>query len=196
MSEPGEHTEAQVREEIVIYGALLWRRGLVAGSSGNVSVRLGDGTLIVTPAGRALRDLRPDDLVRTSPEGEPLGTGLRPTSELPLHVAAYRVRADVRCVVHTHPAYCTAWSKTGALFPLDTVGAMESLGTIRFTAYAKSGTRDLAEICSAAFAAGADTILMERHGLSSAATTLETAFLRTELAEQTAQIEFAAKLLV
>ena len=192
MTEPGE---AQVRAEIVLYGALLWQRGLVAGSSGNVSVRLGDGTIVVTPAGRALRDVQADELVRTDAAGVPLAAGARPTSELPLHVAAYRVRPDIRCVVHTHPVYCTAWSKTGALFPLDTVGAMESLGPIRFTAYAKSGTRELAEICSEAFAAGADTIVMERHGLSSAAATLETAFLRTELAEQTARIEFAAKLL-
>jgi ribulose-5-phosphate 4-epimerase/fuculose-1-phosphate aldolase len=53
----------------------------------------------------------------------------------------------------------------------------------------------LAEICSAAFATGADTIVMERHGLSSIATTLDQAFLRTDLAEQTAHIEFVARLL-
>ena len=192
MTEP---SEAQARAEIVRYGALLWERGLVAGSSGNVSVRLSDGSIVVTPAGRALRDLHPDELVRTGADGVPLVPGSRPTSELPLHVAAYRVRPDVRCVVHTHPTYCTAWSKSGALFPLETVGAIESLGPIRFTAYAKSGTQHLAEICSAAFAAGADTIVMERHGVSSAAATLETAFLRTELAEQTARIELIARVL-
>ncbi len=192
MAEP---SEAQVRAEIVRYGALLWQRGLVAGSSGNISIQLGDGTIVVTPAGRALRDLHAGELVRTDAGGVPLAAGARPTSELPLHVAAYRVRPDVRCVVHAHPTYCTAWSKSGALFPLDTVGAMESLGPIQFTAYAKSGTRELADICATAFAAGADTILMERHGLSSAAATLETAFVRTELAEQTARIELAARLL-
>ena len=187
--------EAQARDEIAAYAALLWRRGLVAGSSGNVSVRLDDGTILVTPAGRSLRALDPAELVRTTPEGIPLAAGPRPTSELPLHLAAYRVRPDVRCVVHTHPTYCVGWSKCGGLFPLDTVGAMESLGTIAFTRYARSGSTELAEICSAAFAAAADTIVMERHGLSSVGTSLDAAFLRTDLAEQTAHIEFTARVL-
>lgn len=188
-------TEAGAREAIAVTSALLWQRGLVAGTSGNVSVRLPDGTIVVTPAGRSLRALDPSDLVRTSPDGIPLEGGARATSELPLHLAAYRARPEITCVVHTHPTYCVAWSKTGALFPLDTVGAIESLGPIAFTRYAKAGTQELADICRAAFAAANDTIVMERHGLSCVGTSLENALLRTDLAEQTAHIEFAASLL-
>jgi ribulose-5-phosphate 4-epimerase/fuculose-1-phosphate aldolase len=184
-------TEAQARREIVAYGTLLWQRGLVAGSSGNVSMRLDDGTILVTPSGRALRALEPSELVRTTLDGIPVA-GTRPTSELPLHLAAYRVRPDVRCVVHTHPTYCVGWSKTGALFPLDTVGAIESLGAVAFTPYAKSGSTELADLCSHAFAGPVDTVVMERHGLSSVGTTLESAFIRTDLAEQTAHIEYLA----
>lgn len=185
--------EAQARAQIVAYGALLWQRGLVAGASGNISVRLDDGTLLVTPTGRSLRALEPAALVRTTAEGVPLEPGAQPTSELPLHLAAYRVRPEIGCVVHTHPTHCVGWSKTGELFPLDTVGAIESLGPIAFTPYAKSGTQALADICSAAFATAVDTIVMERHGLSSVGATLEAAFLRTDLAEQTAHIEFVAR---
>lgn len=186
-------TEASARAAIVAYCGLLWERNLVAGSSGNVSVRLEDGTLAVTPSGRSLRALQPEDIVRVSSEGRTLGGG-RATSELPLHLAAYAARAGVGCVVHTHPASCVAWSKTGGLFPLDTVGAIESLGVIAFTRYARSGTAELAAICSAALRE-CDTIVMERHGLTSVAAELETAFLRTDLAEQTARIELAALLL-
>lgn len=189
-------TEADARAAIATYAALLWQRGLVAGSSGNVSARLPDGTILVTPAGRALRSLGPHDLVRTTAEGLPLGNGdAPPTSELPLHLAAYRARPDITCVVHTHPTYCVAWSKTGALFPLDTVGAIESLGTIAFTRYANAGTEELARICGEAFSRNVDTIVMERHGLSCVGLTIESAFLRTDLAEQTAHIEYAAKML-
>lgn len=188
-------TETQARDAIVAYSALLWERGLVAGSSGNVSLRLDDGTILVTPASRSLRALSAADLVRTSADGAPLDAHARPTSELPLHLAAYRARPDAVCVVHTHPTYCVAWSKTGALFPLDTVGAIESLGTIAFTPYAKAGTQELADICCAAFAQPVDTIVMERHGLSCIGTTLEAAFMRTDLAEQTAKIEYAARML-
>ncbi len=188
-------TEAQARAAIVAYGTLLWERGLVFGSSGNLSLRLDDGTIVVTPTMQSLRALDPDALVRVSPDGAPLDPEQRATSELPLHLAAYRARPDIRCVVHTHPTYCVAWSKHGRLFPLDTVGATESLGPIAFTRFAKPGSQELATLCSAAFAEKADTIVMERHGVSSVAPDLETAFLRTDLAEQTARLELAALLL-
>jgi len=188
-------TESQARAQIVVYAALLWSRGLVYGTSGNVSVRLGDGTLLVTPSGRSLRALEEYELVRTSPEGQPVDPSQRPTSELPLHVAAYRTRPDIRCVIHTHPTACVAWSKQGVLFPLDTVGAQESLDPISFTTYAPSGTVELADRCAHALAAGAQSVVMERHGLSSVGRTLETAFVRTDLAEQTAAIELQAALL-
>lgn len=187
--------ELEAYREIVAAAALLWQRGLVAGTSGNISVRLPDGTIVVTPAGRSLRSLAPSDLVRTTPDGVPLDASMHPTSELPLHLAAYRARPEITCVVHTHPTYCVAWSKTGALFPLDTVGAIESLGPIAFTRYAKAGTEELADICRDAFSAANDTIVMERHGLSCVGTSLESALQRTDLAEQTAHIEFAARLL-
>ncbi len=187
--------QSEARRAIVEYSGLLWSRGLVAGNSGNVSVRLDDGTLLVTPSGVSLRALRPHEIVATDAQGVALPGAGRPTSEVPLHVAAYRVRPDARCVIHTHPAYCVAWSKTGTLFALDTVGAIESLGSILWTPYAPSGTPELAAICSSAFAAPCDTLVMERHGLSVLAANLETAFVRTDLAEQTARIECAARLL-
>ncbi|MGP6157079.1 MAG: class II aldolase/adducin family protein [Vulcanimicrobiaceae bacterium] len=175
------------------YAALLWNRGLVFGSCGNVSARLDDGTFVVTPTRRALRALAPADLVLVAPDGSPLETGKRPTSELLLHVGAYRARPDIRCLIHTHPTYCVGWSKSGALFPLDTVGAMEALGPIGFTRYAKSGTHELADVCCSALAGGFDTIVMERHGLSSIAAELEVAYLQSDLAEQTAHLEFVAR---
>lgn len=188
--------ESDARQAIVEYAELCWYRGLVAGNSGNISVRLDDGTLLVTPSGVSLRELEPEDLVATDPTGVPLDGAGRPTSELPLHIAAYRVRPDARCVIHTHPTYCVAWSKTGGIFALDTVGAIESLGSILWTPYARSGTHELAEICSHAFATPCDTIVMANHGLSCLAGDLETAFVRTDLAEQTARIEFAARVLM
>ncbi len=188
--------ERAARDAIVTYAALLWQRGLVAGNSGNISVRLDDGTLLVTPTGVSLRALELDDILRTAADGTPLDASRRPTSELPLHLAAYRVRPEIRCVVHTHPTYCVAWSKTGGLFPCDTVGAIESLGAIAWTRFARSGTTELADICSEAFARPVDSVVMARHGLSCVARDLETAFIRTDLTEQTAHIEHAARTLL
>ena len=156
-----------------------------------ISVRLDDGTIVVTPGGRSLRALGPADLACIDADGIARDQGPRATSELPLHLAAYRARSDIACVVHTHPANCVAWSKTGRLFPLDTVGAAESLGPIAFVPYEPPGSRALAAACALAFAR-ADTVLMERHGLSVVGAGLERAFEITDLAEQTAAIELGA----
>lgn len=161
---------------------------MVAGTSGNVSWRLEDGDLLVTPSARSLGTIGEADLVRTAPDGTPRDDAQRPTSELPLHIAAYRVRPEARCVVHTHPTYCVVWSKTGRVFPRDTVGASESLRTVTWTPYARNGTALLADLCAEAFAAGADVVLMERHGVSVLSESLEDAFMQTDLAEEAARI--------
>ena len=182
--------EANARAAIVCYGQRLWDRRLVTGSSGNISVRLDDGDLIVTPSGGALAYLTPEDLVRVDPHGLPRDRSQRPTSELPLHLAAYRERPAIRCVIHTHPTFCVVWSRTGSVFPRDTVGASETLGSVAWTAFRPNGSRALAELCALEFARGIDTVIMERHGLSSIAEHLEEAFLQTDLAEEAARIAY------
>ncbi len=73
--------------------------------------------------------------------GEPrTRPGSRPTSELPLHLAAYAARPEIRAVIHTHPTFCVVWSKTGAIFERDTVGARETLGEVAWTPYAPPGS--------------------------------------------------------
>ena len=182
-------TETEARAEIVEFGRRVWQRRLTSGSSGNISVRLGDGNLIVTPAGKSLERLTPGDLVCVDAEGNVRDRGT-PTSELPLHLAAYRVRPDIRCVVHTHPTFSVVWSRTGSIFPRDTVGAMESLAACAWTPYRKNGTEELAAVCAEEFAKGADVVVMERHGVSAVATSLEEAFVQTDSCEEAARIAY------
>jgi L-fuculose-phosphate aldolase len=187
-------TEAQARESIAEYCALLWDRRLVTGSSGNVSMRLEDGDLVVTPTLQSLRVVRPDDLVRTDATGTPRDGAQRATSELPLHIAAYSVRPDIRCVIHTHPTFCVVCSKLGRVFARDTVGARETLGEVAWTPFRPAGSQELAEVTSAEFARGVDIVLMERHGVSALGRTLEEAFVSTDLAEEAARMDFFSRL--
>lgn len=189
-------TEAQARESIAEYCALLWERRLVTGSSGNVSMRLEDGDLVVTPTLRSLRTVGPNDLVRTDAHGTPRDSAQRATSELPLHIAAYSVRPDIRCVIHTHPTFCVVCSKLGRVFARDTVGARETLGEVAWTPYRPAGSQELASVTSAEFARGIDIVLMERHGLSALGRTLEEAFVSTDLAEEAARIDFFCRVRV
>ncbi|MGB6061958.1 MAG: class II aldolase/adducin family protein [Candidatus Aquilonibacter sp.] len=171
-------------------GRRLWKRRLVTGSSGNLSYRMDDGTLLVTPSARSIGDLHPRDLVALDADGTLRhGSGV-PTSELPLHLAAYRARTDITCVVHTHPTMCVVWSKTGTIFPRDTVGASETLRSCAWTPYFRNGSQELADACAEQFAAGVDVVMMERHGLSVVSESLEDAFLQTDLAEEAARIAY------
>ncbi len=187
-------SDARARSEIAHYCRLLWDRRLVTGTSGNVSVRLDDGDLLVTPSGVSLRELYENDIVRVDAHGTPRNPQQRPTSELPLHLAAYDVRADARCIIHTHPTFCVVWSKVGSVFPRDTVGARETLGPVAWTAYRDPGTHDLARLCAVEFSRGFDTVVMERHGVSTVATTLEHAFVLTDLAEEAARIAYFSRI--
>jgi len=148
-----------------------------------------DGTVLVTPSAQSIGDLRPEDIVALGADGLPREGGV-PTSELPLHLAAYRVRSDITCVAHTHPTMCVVWSKTGALFPRDTVGASETLRRCAWTPYFRNGSEELASVCAEQFAQGVDVVLMERHGLSVVSQNLDDAFLQTDLAEEAARIAY------
>jgi L-fuculose-phosphate aldolase len=159
-------------------------------------MRIHGGDIVVTPSQRSLANLEPDELVLVDPRGVPHNAAQRPTSELPLHLAAYRVRPDIACVMHTHPTMTVVYSKTGALFPRDTVGAGETLGATAWTPYRKNGTQELAEVCAAEFERGIDVVVMERHGLSVVASTLEVAFMQTDLAEEASRIAYFSHALV
>ena len=67
-------------------------------------------------------------------------------------------------------------------FPQDTVGARETLGPIAWTAFRPAGSSDLADLCAGEFARGYNTVLMERHGLSTLGKSLEEAFVLSDLA--------------
>ncbi len=186
-------TREDSRAEIVRCCARLWNRRLVTGTSGNVSVRLASGDVLVTPSQRSLEELRVDELVLVDSDGLPRDAQ-RPTSELALHLAAYRARPDARCVVHTHPTFCVVWSRTGRIFPQDTVGARETLGVVGWSPYFPPGSTELALRCADQFARGSDTVLMERHGLSTLGANLDVAFALTDLAEEAARIAYYASL--
>ncbi|HEY5256932.1 MAG TPA: class II aldolase/adducin family protein [Candidatus Baltobacteraceae bacterium] len=186
-------TDAHARADMVAYCRRLWDRRLVTGTSGNVSLRLSSGDLLVTPAGRCLGSVTDDELVIVDTQGTPRDPSARASSELPLHLAAYAARNDIACVVHTHPTFCVVWSKFGRVFDRDTVGARETLGPVAFVPYREPGTKDLAALCGSEFARGIDTVLMERHGLSAVGTSLERAFVLSDLAEEAARIAYFSR---
>ncbi|BBA96567.1 putative fuculose-1-phosphate aldolase [Actinacidiphila reveromycinica] len=152
--------------------------GLVVGTSGNVSALVGDDLVLVTPTGVPYHRLGPDDVV-----GIDLGTGrqvrgtLRPTSELPLHLAVYR-GTSARAVVHTHAPHATAVSTLVAELPAVHYMTAELGGPVRVADYALYGTPELADAVLHALRDGRSACLLRNHGMISLGDTLERAYDR------------------
>jgi L-ribulose-5-phosphate 4-epimerase len=109
----------ELREEVLEANLALVRRGLVIFTFGNASGYDADsGRVVIKPSGVAYDKLKPADLVMTDLDGRMLpGSALRPSSDLPTHLALYRAFTGVHGVVHTHSRYATSWAQTGVEIP-------------------------------------------------------------------------------
>ncbi|EGX57999.1 fuculose-1-phosphate aldolase [Streptomyces zinciresistens K42] len=158
--------------------------GLVVGTSGNVSVRVGD-TVLVTPSGVPYDRLTPRDVTGVALDGtQVLGT-LVPTSELPMHLAVYRA-TGAGAVVHTHAVHATAVSTLVPELPLIHYMAAALGGPVRVAPYAAYGTEELADGMLRALA-GRTACLLRNHGTTAYGTTLDQAY------DRTAQLEWMCR---
>jgi len=173
----------------------LYDRGLIAGSDGNVSVRLDDGTVLVTPSGASKADLDSTDLVRVSIDGTVL-CGSRPSSELRMHLRIYQRRTDVQAVVHAHPPVATGFAASGQSFMAPVLPeVILTLGEVPLVPYATPGTSAFADSLEPYLTAGQDAFLLANHGATTVGATLELAHCRMESLEHAARILLVARVL-
>ncbi|WAX80716.1 class II aldolase/adducin family protein [Streptomyces sp. KMM 9044] len=159
--------------------------GLVVGTSGNVSLRVGE-TVLVTPSGVPYDRLTPDDVTGVDLTGRQILGTLAPTSELPMHLAVYRT-TGARAVVHTHAVHATAVSTLVDELPLIHYMAAALGGPARVAPYATYGTDELAENMLRALEDRAGCLL-QNHGTVTYGTTLDQAY------DRTAQLEWMCRL--
>ncbi|MFF9756413.1 class II aldolase/adducin family protein [Streptomyces sp. NPDC014344] len=158
--------------------------GLVVGTSGNVSVRVGD-TVLVTPSGIPYDRLTPADVTGVDLTGRQVLGTLVPTSELPLHLAVHRA-TDARAVVHTHAVHATAVSTLVDELPAIHYMTAALGGPVRVARYATYGTPELAENTLRALD-GRTGCLMRNHGTLTHGATLDQAY------DRTAQLEWMCR---
>lgn len=188
---PGQLPAA--RREIVEVCRTMHQRQLIAAGDGNVSVRVGERRMLVTPSGARKGFLRPDELVLCDMEGRPLqGESGRPSSELAMHTAIYAVRSDVRAVVHAHPPCAIAHTVAGITLsePLMPEVFCE-LGEIVTLPYTTPTTDEVPRAVREAIV-GRVALIMERHGSITVGPTLAKAYDRLEVLEHTARISLMA----
>ena len=184
--------EGKLKREVVLFSRLLHRCGFMPGTSGNLSVRLDEERLLVTPTGMSKFLLQPADMVIVDLQGRHLEGTRQVTSELSMHLAVYRHRQDVGAVIHSHPPVATAFACAGrGLDEMLCQEAVMTLGVVPLARYATTGTSEVAESL-APWIEDHDAILMANHGAVSYGATLVEAFQRMETVEHLAQIALHA----
>jgi L-fuculose-phosphate aldolase len=189
-------TEYELREEMLRIGRLMWERGYVAATDGNLSARLGSDRLLVTASGQSKGFLSAGDVLLLDLEGRPAGgyrgRGQRPSSEILMHLEVYRQRPEVQAVIHAHPPLATAFSIAGISLARCVIPeVIVTLGGIPTTGYATPSTAEVPESIRQAIRQY-DAIIMAHHGSLTIGSDLWEAYLRLEKVEHTAQITLAA----
>jgi ribulose-5-phosphate 4-epimerase/fuculose-1-phosphate aldolase len=183
-------SDAAAREKIAKLGRSIFDRGLTAGSTGNISVRLGDGFLM-TPTGSSLGDLDPARLSKLGFDGKHLG-GDAPTKESFLHIAMYDERPRGGAVVHLHSTHSVAVScidglDAADLLPPLTAYYLMRVGTLPLVPYFAPGDVSLVKAVRE-MASKHHAVMLANHGPVVAGSSLEDAVYATEELEETAKI--------
>lgn len=194
-------TERQLREEIVRIGKLLYDRGLIVATDGNISARLDDRRILATPSGLCKGLMTVDQLIIVDMDGKRIGPttpanrDLTPTSEMRMHLEAYKRRPDVHAVVHAHPPTVVAASIAGldltqCLIP----EVIVMLGLIPTTNYATPSSEENA-LAIQELITGHDAIILQRHGTLVVGQSPTDAFLKTETVDQMARVSMMLEVL-
>jgi L-fuculose-phosphate aldolase len=173
------------REELGETGRRLISEGLALGTSGNLSVRVGD-VIAITPSSIPYVDVTLDDICVMSLEGEQIHGQAKVSSEWPMHLSIYR-STDARAVVHTHSAEVVALSLVKEELPAVHYNIVSLGGAVPVVGYSRFGTNDLADRCEAEMKVH-HAVILQNHGAVIRGATLAQAFDRALLLEWLARV--------
>ncbi len=181
-------SERQHREDIVRFGKMVHERGYVAATDGNLSVRLDHDSVLSTPTGMSKGMMTPEDLVVVDMKGKRVMGRRNVSSEIAMHLLIYRLRPDIKGIVHAHPPTATGYAAAG--LPLNQALVSEivlALGCIPLARYGTPGTPELTDALEPLIPTY-DAILMANHGVVTYAEDLTRAYMKMETVEHFAKI--------
>jgi L-fuculose-phosphate aldolase len=190
-------TERALREEIVRIGQLMHSRGYVTATDGNISARLDKDRFLATPSGLSKGYMAPDQMVVIDWEGKPAGgqrygavRDLKPSSEILLHLEAYRQRPEIGSVVHAHPVNAITLSIAGVSLARCLIPeVIVNLGMIPTTEYAMPASAEGAKVIRELIRRY-DALILQRHGSVTVGKDVWEAYLNLEKLENVAEITF------
>lgn len=186
--EISKETILSAREAIVAMGKELIERKLVAGSWGNISVKIADGVYVVTPSGRGYANQKPEDIVIVDDACKTLDGELTPSSESKLHTAIYNACPEAKAIIHTHSIYASALAAMREPVPAIIEDIVQIIGgRVECAEYALPGTQELADNAVKAMN-GRKGVLLANHGAVCWGKDLADALMVCEILEKAAQI--------
>jgi len=182
--------ESKIRLNIIKITKQISQSGYSRSSDGNISARVDEEHLLITPSGIYKASMRTKDLLLLDMDGNPLDpyTNKKASSELFMHLEVYHQRPDIQAVIHAHPLYATALTLVGRAFPIDIVPeSLIALGDVPTVPYATPGSQRLAENIRP-FIRTHDVLLLDHHGCLCAGRDLYDALIKLERLESVAQL--------
>ena len=181
------------REQVIEYSLKLLSEGLTNGTAGNVSIfNREEGLVAISPTGVNYSELTPEMISIVDLEGK-LIEGLKPSSELEMHMILYRNREDVNAVIHTHPVYTTVLACLRQDLPaIDYMIAVTGATKVKCAEYASYGTKELAENAYKAMGSSL-AVILANHGLTTAGKDIANALNITVQVEYISNLYIKAK---
>ncbi|MEY2786831.1 MAG: hypothetical protein RL277_3043 [Planctomycetota bacterium] len=184
--------ETRLRTAIAEIGKLCYQKGFIVGADGNISARMQDGTVLITPAGAMKGFLAPENMAHVDMSGKVVDNGPRASTETGIHLVSYKERPDIKAVLHCHPPHAVALTLAGIDMQIPVIPEIiVTIGGIPTAPFATPGTEELPESirnivrCS-------DTVVMQNHGSVTLGSNLLDAFKKLDMLEHTAKILWLA----
>jgi len=180
----------ELKRRVIAVAVQAEAEGLCKHRAGNFSMKDAEtGYIVITPSGVKRADLNEDAIIVVDTEGNVIEnkSTYKASSELPMHLVAYKTRPDMSAVVHTHAPFATAFAVQAKEIPFIVREAKCYGGTVRVAKYAKPGTMDLGNSIIEPLKLG-DACLLEKHGVLVVGKTIEDAYLKMQYVEDVAEI--------
>ena len=183
-----EYKYRDERREVARFMRRLYKHGLTTTSGGNISQRIADDIIVITPSATDKGRMRWKEVGIISLSGENLTPELKPTIEFDMHLSIYKMNKDVTAIVHAHPLFASSFTAMKCKIDTNlTAEARAILGDPLFVPYALMGTGELAKL-AAENTLHSDILLLENHGILTTGSNLIQAFDKIEVLENAAKM--------
>jgi len=187
--------EYSEKKDVAYFMRRLYDRFLTTASGGNISLKVSEQNVLITPAALDKGIISTEQIAVVSMDGKCLTPYLKPSIETSMHLEIYKKRNDVRAVVHAHPVYASLFTTINRKVNTNLIAeARYMLGEPLVAEYALMGTNELAQLVAEA-SVKSNVILLKNHGVLAVGLTLLEAFDRMEVLENCAKMTFLTELL-